>query len=343
LTNGSFDLQLAIKPQAGKSSPLLDLIADQQISLPGLQPVPKDSVGVLTFALKNGDKQFQKLVAIADTIVGDDGPKPSEQIKAVEQHLKASIGKDILGRIASITLAMPAKQELPKGAQEAPMLIVTAIDAAAAEQLEKLVPSLIGLASGEPTEPVTETIRGQKVRSVPGKAFPWKAALHYGRSGSSLIFGLDRKLVAASMAGTMSDSLLSQTKLVDALKPHQNSALVGLYRWGNLLPDWFAELGHERAWVNGKQQEPDKDKQREKAEKLRKSMASLIHELPPLVVSLARQNDQFVLRIQQHQQAGASAKLIDGMLDAVMSSATNLFDQIGNAAPAAPPAPPIKN
>lgn len=343
LTDGSFDLQVTVQTARDQTSPLLQLVADQQISLPALQSVPKDSIGLFTFALKDGEKQFQSLLALADKVIGDDGPRPGEQVKAIEQQLKASIGKDILGRIASVTLAMPAKQELPKGVKPAPMLVITGKDAAAAEQLEKLVPSILSLASGEPIEPITENIHGQKVRSVPGKSLPFKAALNYGRGGSSLIFGLDRNLVAASMAGARKDSLAGDARVMSALKPHEHSACVGMFRWGTLLPDWFSELGRERVWVNGKIQDPDKDKEREKAEKLRKSMATLIQELPPLVVSLSRKNDQFVFQLQQRQQAGASAKLIDGLLEAVMSSASDLFENAARAAPPLPPPPPIKN
>ncbi len=341
LVNGSIDFQVDVKNRPGTSSPILELIGDQHVSLAEIKAVPKDSIGLFTFALKDGEKQYQRFLALADTIVGKDGAKPSEQAKGIEQKIKASIGKDILGRIASITVAMPAKQELPKGAMDAPMLIVNAKDVAAAEQLERLVPTLLGLASGEPIDPVTETIHGQKVRSVPGRAFPWKAALHYGRGGSSLVFGLDRKLVAASMAGGVKDSILSETRLAETLKAHEQSPFVGMYRWGNRLPDWLAELGQERRWVNGKMDGSDKAKIREKADKLRNTMEPLIREMPPLIVSMTRKNNALVLNVRQHQKAGVSAKIIDGLLDAVMSSATNLFDSVP-AAPAAPPAP-IKN
>ncbi len=343
ITDGSPNLQLTVQTEAGKSSPLLDLMADQNVSLPMMQASPKDSIGLVTIALGDGEKKFKNLLALAEKIVGDDGPKPSEQIKMIEDQLKVSIGKDICGRIASVTLASPAKQELPKGAMEVPMLIVNATDAAAAEKLDQLIPPILGLIVGDMIEPITETIQGQKVRSVPGKAFPWKASLHYGRSGASLVFGLDRKLVAAAMAGKVKDSLLSDTKLVEAVKPHENAAIVGFYRWGNLLPDWFAVMGHERRWVNGKMEEPSPEKVREKSDKLRQSMAGLIKDLPPLVVSLSRKDDQLVLNVRQRQQVGASAKIIDGLLDAVMSSATNVFEQVGNAVAPAPPPPPVKN
>jgi hypothetical protein len=343
LIEGSLDLQLAVRTEAGKSSPLIDWLADQWVSLPMMQVAPKDSVGVITIAINNGEQKFNQLLALAEKIVGDDGPKPSEQIKMIEAQLKASIGKDIVGRIGAVTLALPAKQEVPKGATEIPMLIVTASDAAAAGKLEQLIPPILGLVTGDTIEPITETIQGQKVRSLPGKALPWKASLHYGRSGAALVFGIDRKLVAAAMAGNPKDGLLSETKIADAIKPHENSAMIGFYRWGHLLPDWFADMGHEKRWVNGKVEAPDPAKLKEKSDKLRQSMAGLIQDLPPLVVSMSRKDDRLVLNARQRQQSGASAKIIDGLLDAIMSSATDLFEQVGNAAPAAPPPPPIKN
>ena len=46
-----------------------------------MQGSPKDSIGVVTFALNDGEKKFNRLLALAEKIVGDDGAKPSEQIK----------------------------------------------------------------------------------------------------------------------------------------------------------------------------------------------------------------------------------------------------------------------
>jgi hypothetical protein len=339
LTGGTIDLQVAATLEPGKSSPLLDLFADQKATLQLLHPAPKDSIAAFSLTLTDGEKQFKRLLAVADTIVGNDGEKPSELVKHVEERLKGSLGKDVAGRIAAITVALPAKQELPKGAQEVPMLFITGVDAAATEQLEKMVAPLISAILGD-MEPVTETIQGVKVRSLPAAGFPWKAPLHYGRNGTTLTLGSDRKLVAASLWGKIGDSLAGDPKVAEALQGNA-AAGVGVWRWGTMLPEALANMGHERKWgPNGQPIPPDASKVHEKVEKLRKTHAELIGKLPPLVISVARQDDRFTVGVQQRHPAGTPGKLIEGLFDAVMSSATNIFDTI--PAPA-PPAPPIKN
>ena len=83
LSDGAIDLRVAAQTEPGKASPLLDLIADQKVSLQMMHPVPKDSIGAVTLALTDGEGHFKRLMAVADKIVGDDGPKPSDQIKLI--------------------------------------------------------------------------------------------------------------------------------------------------------------------------------------------------------------------------------------------------------------------
>jgi hypothetical protein len=342
LTDGTFDLKLAANVEPGKSSPILDLFANQKASLQLLNPVPKDSVAAFSLTLADGEKQFKGLLAAADVVVGEDGPKPSDFVKQLDEKMKGSLAKDVAGRIAAITVALPGKQELPKGATEVPMIFFTATDASAAESLEKSVAPLISAILGDTIEPVTETIQGVKVRSLPAASFPWKAPLHYGRSGTTLTLGADRKLVAASLLGKVGDSLAANPVVAESLQGTKAAGL-GVWRWGTLLPEVLSNMGHERKWgPNGQQIAPDPAKVQEKIEKLRKAHAELIQKLPPLVVAIGRRENQFTVTVQQRHPAGTPGKLIEGLFNAVMSSATNIFENLN--APAAPAgAQPIKN
>ncbi len=337
LSEGTLDFQVGAQLEPSQSSPILDLIADQRVSLPIFQPVPKDSTVAFSFALKDGEKRWSQILTAADAIVGADGPKPSDQIHAIEEKLKVSIGKEIFGRIAAVTVALPEKQELPKGAMEIPMIFVTGNDPGATEQLEKLVAPILSMVAGETVDPITQTIDGIKIRSVSGAHFQWKAPLHFGRSGTTLAIGLDRKLVASSLSGKIGTSLLGDPKLADVIKEHDRAALVGMWRWAGLLPEGIAEMTDAPQWGPNGRIAPNPAMIHDKAEKLRQSMQGLIHDMPPLVVSLRREDRQVLLHVQQRQSPGSIPKLIEDFADAIMRGATNNF----GAAPAAPA--PIKN
>src|SRR5262249_44453611 len=145
--------------------------------------------------------------------------------------------------------------------------------------------------------------------------------------------------------GKVGDSLAGNPIVAESLQGHA-AAGVGVWRWGTMLPELLSSMGHERKWgPNGQQIPPDPAKVQEKIEKLRKAHAELIQKLPPLVVAMGRQETQFTVTVQQRHPAGTPGQLIEGLFNAVMSSATNIFDNIGQfAAPAAPAgAQPIKN
>src|SRR5262249_24371341 len=113
LSGGTLDLRVAANIEPGKSSPLFDLFANQKATLQLLNPVPKDSVAAFSLTLSDGEKQFKGLLEAADVVVGNDGPKPSDFVKQLEEKMKVSLAKDVAGRIAAVTVALPAKQELP--------------------------------------------------------------------------------------------------------------------------------------------------------------------------------------------------------------------------------------
>src|SRR5262249_20397505 len=139
------------------------------------------------------------------------------------------------------------------------------------------------------------------------------------------------------------DSLAGNPIVAESLQG-TTAAGVGVWRWGNMLPEALASMGHERKWGPGGQQLPaDPAKAREKGEKLAKAHAASIQHLPPLVVSIGREENRLTVGVQQRHPAGTPGKLIEGLFDAVMSSATNIFDQLN--APAAPGAvaQPVKN
>ena len=210
--------------------------------------------------------------------------------------------------MAAVTLTLPAKQELPKNGSPLPMLVITGVDEDGTKRLEEVIPTLVGLAVGDTVEPITETINGRKIHSLPASALPWKTPLHYGRNGTTLIIGQDRKLVAASLGRELKDSLPAEPKVAAALKNHDHAALLGCVQWEPLLSQMLAEPADPKAKAD------------ETADsKPLTDLLAAAKPLPPLVVSLSRRDNEVRLLVRQPGLKESAAKLIDGSIDALMN------------------------
>ena len=311
LGDGLCEFQLAAKFEPKQTSPLLELFVDQKIDFAALQAVPRDSAMTLHLPLADGEQRWQKLLTAADAVArasGGIGATPSEMVKEIESKLKTSIAKDIAGKITAITLTMPAKQDVPKNGEPMPMVIVTALNEDAAKRLEEIVPAMIGLAIGDTIEPITETINGQKVRSLPASAMPWKAPVHYCRVGNSLVIGQDRKLVAASPGRELKDSLPADPRFAAAMKGHQQTALLGILQWDALLALSLMPPLDPKA----KAEESDEVKNL-------KAFLGIVNKAPPLVISLTRGENETLLRVHQGGLKESAIKLIDAGLEFLLN------------------------
>jgi hypothetical protein len=342
LNGGHADLQLTGRLHDKQASPLFDLFVDQQVDLAALQPVPANAEMMLTLPLRDAAARWQKLVAAADVVAkaaGQIGAIPSEAIKDVELKLKTSLGPEVLGKITALTLAIPAKQELPKRATAVPMLLVNCNDVAAAEQLERVIPPLVKLVSGADDEPVTETVRGLKIRSVSGTGFLGTSAMHYGRRGATLVIGQDRKLVAASLHRELKESLAADPRFLSAIDKQGGTALLGCWQWAETLAELStAENGPPTPAVAGRPAPaaPRAAPKNEDDPRL-KRLVQQGRNMLPLIVSLSRGKDELRLSVHQANFQECAAKLLDGGIRWMLEIGDNAGAQLAPAG-AGPPA-----
>lgn len=314
MESGHIDVRLQARIVPGQASMLFDIFAGAAIDSKTLQRVPGDASVVASLSLADGEAKFRKLVEIADAMAKGDGKigaTPAELVKEIEEKLKISIGKDVAGQLRGVTIAIPAKQDLPKGAVELPMIVIDAKGEAEAKKLEELAPQLLSALLGESLEPITETIQGQKIRSLASPALPWKTPLHYGRAGALLIFGQDRKIVAASLAGSAKDNLLADPKRAQALQAHESASALFLWQWGPMLAD-LLPIPQTRHFRPANQRRDD-SKINEEMAKFRKALADVTRSMPPMVASVSRQENRLQFAARVSNARDAAPKLIDGI------------------------------
>ena len=221
---GSFD--------PAHKSPLLEFLSGPGAKLEWLRhaPVPATFAFAVSFPEKNRAAAVVGWLDAMAKASGELGRTPSEAIKELEAKYKLSITESLIGKTTAVTLVMPVKQDLPKGAHSLPMLVLHTESAAVAAAWEDLLPKLIGdLAGTEPPQSASEIINGLKVLSLPAGSLPWKSAVHYTRKEGVIAIGLDRKLVVAAVNGEVGNPSAV------AIPAGEAPALIGSLGLGGLL------------------------------------------------------------------------------------------------------------
>jgi hypothetical protein len=343
IADGHVDLQMQAQLDPKESSLLLDVLTPGKVALSNFQAVGKDASLAVTLSLANADKTWPKVLAAVDTLMkatGAPGATPAELAKDLEEKLKISLAKDIFGKLSAVTVVRPGSLELPKGGTEMPMLVLHATDADAAKKMEEVVPGLVSFFVGDMVDPITETVQGQKIRSLPGASLPWRSPMCYGRNGSTIVIGQDRKIVAAALKGNLTTSLLADAQIADALKGHDQASLLGMWKWGTLLPELMSEPKIARKEFGAPGGAPPIPKADEGPSKERKALAEAMKTMPPLIVSLAKQDNQLRLQVRVPEAKGAAGKLINSLFDFGMSQMGRGFSQVDDPLPV--PAAPIQ-
>jgi hypothetical protein len=219
-----------------------------------------------------------------------------------------------------------------------PMLGLHATDADAAKKMEEVIPGLVSHFVGDMVDPITETVQGQKIRSLAGASLPWRTPLCYGRNGNTVVIGQDRKIVAMALKGDVTTSLLADTKIANTLNSHDQASLLGMWKWGTLLPDLMSEPRVVRKDFGGPVGAPPIPKAEESPSKERKALAEAMKTMPPLIVSLAKQENQLRLQVRVPEAKSAAGKLINSLFDYGMSQMGRGFSQVEDATPVPAPA-----
>ncbi|MFO0805453.1 MAG: hypothetical protein U0791_20300 [Gemmataceae bacterium] len=212
--------------EPGQKSPLFDLLNAPGVKVTQMRHAPLPATVAVTLSFPEANRAAT-ILSFLDALAksnGELGRTPSEAVKELDTKFKMSIADSLLGKTAGATLVLPAKQDLPKGAVPLPLLVLHGESAAVATGWAELLPKLLGdMAGGDAPQPVSETIDGLKVISLPAGNLPWKAAVHLTQKGEVFAVGLDRKLVAAAANGAEPPALSV---------PAENASAIGVLGTG---------------------------------------------------------------------------------------------------------------
>jgi len=219
-----------------QKSPLLDFLSGPGVKVELLNHAHRPATFAVGITLPEKNRAAA-LLGFLDSVAkanGELGRLPGEAVREMEQKFKVPLTNGLLGKLSAVTVFLPTKQELPKGARPMPMLVLHTDEGATAAAWEEFMPKLIGDLSGAATTPqaATETIDGVKVYSVPGAGSPWNAAVHYARRGSVLAIGLDRKLVARAVVADPAQAVVGGANVVS---PPADATAFGVVALGDVL------------------------------------------------------------------------------------------------------------
>ena len=188
--------------EAGATSPLLAMLEGEGNDATALKHLPADAASAILLTLP-AEKRAEAVLGFLDAIAranGALGRRPSQAAAEIAAKFKIDLAKDLLAKTRSITLVLPSRQELPKGAQPWPTFVIHGEASAAwADGVRAVVADLAGLA--ELPQSSTEIVDGVKVFSLPAVNLPWKAPVHFAWTESLFAVGLDRKVIAACIKG----------------------------------------------------------------------------------------------------------------------------------------------
>ncbi|HJZ53875.1 MAG TPA: hypothetical protein VKE74_02895, partial [Gemmataceae bacterium] len=200
--DGGLSVTVGATFDAAQKSPLVDFLSGSGVKVELLHPAPRPAAFAFVVNLPEKDRAAAA-VGFLDAIAkanGEIGRLPSDAVRELEQKYKVPLSDGLIAKTRSVTVVFPARQELPKGAKAFPMLVLHTETPEVATAWEEFMPKLVAdlTKASELPQPASEMVSGVRVLSLTGPGLPWNAPVHYARSGSRFVAGLDRKLVAAA-------------------------------------------------------------------------------------------------------------------------------------------------
>lgn len=330
LRDGGLSLVVSVTLDPTQKSPLGEFLSGPAVKADALHHARRPASFAATVNLPEKNRAAA-LVGLLDALAksgGEIGRLPGDVIKDAQTNHKLPLTDALLPKVRAVTVIVPAKQELPKGAKAVPTFVLHLEDATSASAWEDALPALVGELAGEkPPQPSSETLGGVKVLSVAGAALPWKSPVHYARSGTVLVVGQDRKLVAAALAPDASASVVGGPNPL--IVPAGDLAVLGTVNLGELvalieLPTAAANSGRPFGGPRIRRGELTGPEELVKeAEKAREAFVAAFGELPPAAVTVRRAGDSLRLEVFQ-------PKVQNGGLTPVIGAGVNWFDKLMN-------------
>ncbi|QJW93493.1 hypothetical protein [Frigoriglobus tundricola] len=327
--NGGAALTVGVQLDPAQRSPLAAVLAGPPVKGDALHHARRPVAFAATVNMPERNRAAA-LLGVLDAgakASGDLGRLPSEAVKELEERYKTSIADGLLEKVRAVTVIVPRKQDLPKGAKSLPVVVLHLNDAAAATAWEEFLPKLVADLAGEktPAEPSSETVAGVKVLSLPATGLPWKAGVHFARRDAVLVAGLDRKLVGAAAAGEPAAAVTGGDKPLAV--PAGEYVLLGGLDLGDLISAVLPAPGDAarspeppRRIRRGENPAPP-DEVRKELDKARGAFLAAFGELPPAVVTVRRSGAELRLDVFQPKVQG-------GGLAPVISAGVSWFDTL---------------
>ncbi len=323
--DNGLSITVGAKFDPAQKSPLFDAFSGPAVKVDTLHHARKPVSFAATVSLPEKDRAAA-VMGLMDALAkgnGELGRLPSDMVKDLDTKYKMSVKDDVFAKVRAVTVIVPTKQDLAKGATPIPMFVIHAEDVTAATAIEAFLPKLIAEIAGEkePATPSIETVEDVKVLSLAGTGLPWKSAVHYVRKDAALVVGLDRKLVAAAVTPNAANSVAGGDKGLTL--PPGNHAFVGTLNLGAIIASFDAKpmlldgpvrpVEPLRPNPGGTAPPPIAQQQ---AEKARAAFLTAFSELPPAVVTARHTGGELRFEVFQPQvQNGGLTPGINAGLD----------------------------
>jgi hypothetical protein len=330
--DGGLAVTIAATFDPAHKSPLAEFLGGTGTRVDLLHHAARPAVFAAAFTFPEKDRPAA-VIGFLDALAkatGELGRLPGEAVRELEGKYKVPITDGLIGKTRAVTVVLPVKQVLPKGAVPLPMLVLHTEDPATAAAWEDFLPKLVadlGM-SDPPPAPVSETINGVKVFSLAGAGLPWNAAVHYARKGATFAVGLDRNLVASAVSPDPANSVLGGDNA--AAGGVDGAAMIGTFSPGEVVR-LLAEPDKPQGPVVPVQgprppggppgSPPVSEQQRKDEEKALADLVASFGTLPPSVVTVRRAGQEVRLELWQ-------PKVQDGGLAGVIGAALGWYDKV---------------
>jgi hypothetical protein len=333
LNKGEFAIRAEARMRDKQTSPLLDVLTNQKLSLDLLRAVPGDSFCVFAIPFSDGAAMLARLMKLADAYArqpGEEASLPSKDLAELEKKLKLHLDRDVLGKVRSAAVALHLVEA--KETSVYPVFILEAVSENAAKDLIAMWPRLYA-ADGKHIEPHRRTIDGQPIRSLTDKLAD--ASLsglppHYGHRGNIVVLGWHGACIAAVLReSTLKKDLLNLPRGLPTVDGEGAVSALGLFSCRQLL----GHLTHIGSTA------PDQGPAHRRELRYLRELSTPMALMPPTLFRAKRLADGVRVEFRQGEMPVASATVVDIAL-------TWMLD--GEAAPSAwlgflfgsPPAPP---
>ncbi len=267
LDNSTLTYRRRIYLDPKEKSPIVELLPNTGFPRGLLAYAPADALVFAAMSNDQGEKRFQQIIELSDTIAKIPGQRDSlsQIIAKMEEKAGLNFGKNVLGKIRGAAIAMQGLEHFlkaidsrkvgnepdrppglapgdagkqpkaqPKVRREEPtwaaafVLLVEATDAKAAAFLAKeAVPKFFALMGGE-AKSSKKKIDGHNIFTLEGKR---GYALHYGVHGKTLVLGPGQAAVVASLNnGKKGSGLMEDEKFAKCINNLKDPIAVAMAR-----------------------------------------------------------------------------------------------------------------